>query len=429
MRIRFKVIAAIAAAGVLLPGGLGRAEEIGVAPATSVGERPSGDEYRIGPTDVVEVNVWQNDEMNQTLTVRHDGKVTYKLLGDILAAGRTPAELDAEITERLREFIRNPQVTVRIVEANSRKVLVLGAVQKPGPYLLRGSPRVLEVLTDVGWREDQADITNVTVLRESGDVLRVNLQALLYQGDLAQNIPVRPDDTIFLPPKAGVPGTTAIAEEVRVMALGEVGRAGVLAFPAGEPVTVKTLLLQAGGVTQRAALGRAKVIRADNRQEPVDLNRLLFDGDMTQDLALAPGDVFYVPQARRTRIFVLGMVRTPGMIESDQERLSVMQAIVLANHEREGAVLSNVKVVRDWPNDPKVITVNLERLLRQGDVSQNVPLREGDVVFVPRAFGDVALETYRRILAPIFPTAAAVGTVRAIEQGQATSLTQTGLAF
>jgi polysaccharide export outer membrane protein len=434
--MRFKVIGplGLSVAVVLLAAVGARAEEIAVQPAAgfAAGFSPT-EEYRIGPTDVLEITVWLNDEMNQTVTVRHDGRITFRLLGDIPAAGRTPAELSADIAERLREFIRNPRVTVRVAEENSRKILVLGAVSKPGPYRLTGTPRLLEVLTDVGWREEIADISAVTVMRGTGEVLRVNLNALLYQGDLAQNIILRPEDAVFVPPKPG----TAEADVVRVMALGEVAKAGVHGFPEGEPITVKKLLLSAGGVSSRAALGRAKVIRTDQSQEPVDLNRLLFDGDMSQDLVLGPGDLLYVPQTASLRVYVLGHVRSAGVVEIParadgrprQESLSVLQAIVLAGHEREGAVLSNVKIVRDWPNEPKVMTVNVERLLRQGDVTQNIPLRDGDVVFIPRAFGDVALETYRRILAPIFPTAAAIGTIRGIERGGASSVQSTGFGF
>ena len=412
----------------------GRTEEISIAPAEGVGPaRGSDDEYRIGPTDVIDVSVWQHPDMSQSLPVRHDGKITFQLLGDVPAAGLTPSELDAELTERLREFVRNPQVTVRVAEANSRKVLVLGAVNRPGPYRLQGSPRVLEVLTEVGWKEEGAEIWKVTVLRASGEVLKVDLHALLYGGDLAQNVRLRPDDTIFLPPReealaaAGVAGAS-LSAPVRILALGEVGKAGTHAFSADRPPRVKDLLLVAGGVTDRASLGRAKVIRTNGDQDPVDLNRLLFDGDMSQDLALGPGDVFYVPQARRTRFYVLGMVQNPGLIETEEEHLSVMQAIVLAQNERTRPLPSNLKIVRDWPNDPKVITVNIERLLRQGDVSQNVPLKDGDVVFVPQSLGDIALETYRKILQPIFPTASAIGTIRALESGSTTNLT-TGSGF
>lgn len=429
---RFKVVVLALVAAMAAGAG---AEEIAVSPASAgyvAGFSPT-EEYRIGPTDVLEITVWLNDDMNQTVTVRHDGRITFRLLGDIPAAGRTPAELSADIAERLREFIRNPRVTVRVVEANSRKVLLLGAVNKPGPYRLTGTPRLLEVLTDVGWNEEVADISKVTVMRGTGEVLRVDLTALLYRGDLAQNLILRPEDAIFVPPKAGA----AEANVVNVMVLGEVASPGVKGFPDGTPITVKSLLMAAGGVTPRAALGRAKVIRTDQAQEPVDLNRLLFEGDMSQDLVLGPGDLLYVPQAASLRVYVLGMVQSPGIVEIPeradggprQETLSVLQAIVLAKHERAGAVLSNVKVVRDWPHEPKVITVNIERLLRQGDVEQNIPLRDGDVVYVPRSFGDVALETYRRLLAPIFPTAAAIGTVRAIEQGQASNIQTTGFGF
>ncbi len=358
--------------------------------------------YRIGANDVLEITVWQSPDLNRTVTVRFDGRITFPLAGELVAAGLTPQELAAEISERLREFIRSPQVNVIIKEFQSRQVLVLGKIGKSGIYPLRGPMKILELLTAAGLDLNNTDLKNITVMRASGEVIKIDLEALLYRHEVRQNIDLRAGDNIFLPEKQSVAITGPQTKEI--MVLGEVNKPGVYSYPADRPVTIKEVLLSSGGTTALASLQGSKVVRADKIQEPVDLNKLLFGADMSQDLTMYSGDVFYVPKRKMMRVYVLGMVGKPGVLEGQPNTLDLLQAISIANPEKFGAVLSNVKVVRGWPNNPKVISANVDALLYRGRLEENIPLQEGDVIYVPESFLSNTIDVITKVLGPLSST-------------------------
>lgn len=360
--------------------------------------------YRIGASDVLSISVWQNPSLNTTATVRFDGRISMPLAGEIVAAGLTPTEVAAEISERLREFIRNPQVTVTVDEFHSRQVVVLGAVSRPGIYPLQGPMKLLELLTVSGVNLQEINLGSIRVIRSNGQTLIVDLGKFLFQGDPTQNVELRAGDNVFVPARADEPvsgdGTVTI-EPKEIMVLGAVNNPGAYAFDPGREVNVNTLLLKAGGVKNGAALKDAKIVRADRIQEPTNIARLIFDGDMSQNHILHSGDVLYVPQDEEIRIYVLGMVAKPGIFQGQPEKLDLMQALSLAIPDKFGAVLSNVKVVRGWPHNPKVISANVDALLNQGVLAENIPLLDGDVVYVPESFLSNVLDVLARVLAPL----------------------------
>jgi polysaccharide biosynthesis/export protein len=124
-----------AAAAVLLTATLAAAAENG-PPARGDGraERP---DYRIGPEDVLEVSVWKNEAMSQTVPVRPDGMISLPLLNDVPAAGMTPMELKELLAKRLSEYMPSPEVSVIVREVRSFKVSVIGEVAHPGRYELK----------------------------------------------------------------------------------------------------------------------------------------------------------------------------------------------------------------------------------------------------------------------------------------------------
>lgn len=393
----------IGAEEITLPGVSYTPAASGVQPGAAWRSDGGEEIYRIGPSDVLEVTVWQSPDLNRTVTVRFDGRITFPLAGEIVAAGLAPTELAAEIGERLREFIRNPQVNVTVREFQSRQVLVLGRVGKPGIYPLRGPLKLLELLTASEIKLNDVDLKNITVMRATGEVLKIDLEALLFHQDVRQNIDLRAGDNVFVPDK---PSATASSgpQMKEIMVLGEVAKPGAQNFAADHTVTVKELLQASGGLTTAAALTGAKVIRSDRIQEPVDLNKLLFGADMSQDLVLNAGDVLFIPKRREMRVYVLGMVRTPGIYTGQPNTLDLMQVLSLAVPNNFGAVLSNVKIVRGWPNSPKIISANVEALLYRGRLEENILLQEGDVVYVPESFLSNTVDVVTRILQPLSGT-------------------------
>jgi polysaccharide export outer membrane protein len=156
--------------------------------------------YKIGPQDVLRVDVWKETEISRSVPVRPDGKISLPLLNDVQAAGLTAMELAGNITEGLKKFINNPQVTVTVTEINSRRVYVSGEVTRPGAYPLLPNMTALQALTSGGGFTQFANPKKCYVLRnEGGKQVKhpFNYKAVL---DGKQNdIPLQPGDTIVVP--------------------------------------------------------------------------------------------------------------------------------------------------------------------------------------------------------------------------------------
>ena len=124
--------------------------------------------YKIGPQDVLRIDVWKEAEISRSVPVRPDGKISLPLLNDVQAAGYTPMELANLISEGLKKYITNPQVTVSVSEINSRRVYVTGEVTKPGAYPLLPNMTALQLLTSAGGFTQFARMKNIYVLRTEG---------------------------------------------------------------------------------------------------------------------------------------------------------------------------------------------------------------------------------------------------------------------
>ncbi|HEX8713674.1 MAG TPA: polysaccharide biosynthesis/export family protein, partial [Terracidiphilus sp.] len=105
--------------------------------------KPAPD-YSIGADDVLAVNVWKEPEFSQPVPVRSDGNISLPLIGEIKAAGKTPVQLERDITAKLNAYFKDPQVNVMVVQMNSRKFNILGRVKKPGAYSLAATKTVLD---------------------------------------------------------------------------------------------------------------------------------------------------------------------------------------------------------------------------------------------------------------------------------------------
>ena len=158
------------------------------APADrSVVATPIGDAqaYELGAADVVEVFVWREPELSRTLTVRPDGLISLPLAGELVAAGRTPQELEEQITHGLRQYIEDPLVTVIVKEIKSPTISVLGEVRRPGRYVIPQRTTVLDAIAMSGGFTEFARPDRVTVFHHTAtgtEQVRVHMKRLLAKG-------------------------------------------------------------------------------------------------------------------------------------------------------------------------------------------------------------------------------------------------------
>lgn len=180
------------------PSILGPAAPSAAGPAVA----PAG--YRLGPEDVISVQVWQEPHISsRNLPVRPDGMISVPLAGQIRAEGLTPAQLQAAIAQRLRPYLSDPAVTVQVEQVRSHKVYVLGRVRRPGIYVLAGPTRVLDAIAMAGGLGEFANRGHIYVLRRlgSGQVQRLpfDYKKVIAGKGAKQNILLRPGDTVVVP--------------------------------------------------------------------------------------------------------------------------------------------------------------------------------------------------------------------------------------
>lgn len=170
--------------------------KLGVAPATT---DPA---YMIGPEDVLDINVWKEPDMTRTVPVRPDGKISLPLINDVQAAGLTPLQLASTVTDRLRKFLTDPQVTVIVTTINSQRVYVVGEVLRAGAFPLIPGMTVLQVLANAGGFTTFANEKKIHVMRvvDGKHVeLPFNYREVLKGDNPDQNIKLEPGDTIVVP--------------------------------------------------------------------------------------------------------------------------------------------------------------------------------------------------------------------------------------
>ena len=166
---------------------------------------PEGD-YRIGADDRLQITVWRNPELSVAVPVRPDGKISVPLIGDVLAGGSTPEQVAALIKQKLTAFIREPNVTVLVVELRSHEYLsrvrVTGAVRTPRSIPYRQGMTVLDAVLEAGGTSDFAAPNRAKLYRKGKgktNVIDIELGDILNKGKLQTNITLRPGDVVTVP--------------------------------------------------------------------------------------------------------------------------------------------------------------------------------------------------------------------------------------
>ncbi len=158
--------------------------------------------YTIGEEDVLAINVWKEPEISRTVPVRPDGKISLPLANDVQAAGLTPMQLSMVITERLRKFLADPQVTVIVTAINSRRIYLVGEVARAGAFPMLPNMTVLQALSSAGGFTQFANLKGIYVLRnEHGKQFKLpfNYKEVLKGNRPEQNVILKPGDTIVVP--------------------------------------------------------------------------------------------------------------------------------------------------------------------------------------------------------------------------------------
>ena len=340
-------LAAIAFAASLIPG-------IG---GISLGDDVPLSSLTLSPGDKIQIVVDGVQELGKEVTIPEEGGLSYWPIGVIQASGRTAEKVAAEIRAKLADgYVKDPRVTVIVVSTPGKNVMVIGAVERPGPVPAKSGITVLELLSHVGglrkststggFRDGSSNEAIVVRKRQDGAPAvqseRISLKGLLA-GNLEQNVMLYGGDVVIFP---------SITEtDVKVNVLGAVGRPGQ--FPLTEGMTFVDLIALAGGPTGKAG-DQALVIPSPKgrRQEGKSPKSFALDsilsGENVPDIKLNAGDTIVVLASTEVddNFFIIGEVKKPGMY-AWREGMTVLNCISVAGGLTDRATTKDIQIVKD----------------------------------------------------------------------------------
>jgi polysaccharide biosynthesis/export protein len=264
---------------------------------------PATDNYALGPGDQILIKVLDFEEIdNKPVVIDSRGAINLPEVGKIQAAGLTPDQLEAVITDHLKKFLLHPNVSVTVGEIHSQRVSVLGEVRSPGVHTLQGDPTLFEVLSSAGGLQSGAGYT-VLITRhvdqgpiplpnahpdESGQfsVASVSVTSIMTASNPRENIHVKPNDVITVPRGA------------IIYVIGAVRKSGGFLLNEHQSLSALRIMSLAEGLDKTAAGDRARIMRqvpgSENHQEiPIDLKKIL--AGKVPDVPLQADDVLFVP--------------------------------------------------------------------------------------------------------------------------------------
>jgi polysaccharide export outer membrane protein len=360
----------------------------------------SDGDYRIGPEDVVEVVVFGQPELSGSSQVSGAGHITLPRIGSIAAVGLDARSLGKRVEDALREKILvDPHVTVSVKQiAVPQVIAVTGSVRNVGVYQVRRGQALLEIITKAGGLTDAAGPL-IQITRQVGtgqdqtsQVLLVDTEDLVDKGKPEANVILQSGDLINVP--RGFP----------ISVTGEVLKPGDLMVRFGKNATVRDVIQQSGGLTERAG-GVIRIARSGaNANGPsvapeivlVSTDDLLDKGKPEANVIVQAGDTVNVP--RGVPISVTGQVARAGDLpirfgRSTTVRDVIQQAGGLTEHAGSVIRIARLSAERSdtKPASPEIVVINVEDLIEKMKPEANVPVYPGDVVNVPRGLPIVSV--------------------------------------
>jgi len=268
-------------------------------------------DYKIGPEDLLEISVFEDEKLNKSVRVSSQGNISLPLLGILKVKGLTANELEKEIRDLLAEkYFQDPHVSVFIKEYRNQRISVMGSVEKPGVYDVTGQKTVLDILAIAGGLKEEAGQLLFLIRppkfeeeatkgkKDSDDqspkTFMIDLEGLLIKGDLALNLPLIHGDVINIP----VSG--------KIFVGGEVKSPGGFALK-GKKLTVSQAITLAGGLGPKAAGSETKVFRSSEKgtdKEILSANVYAIQKGQEEDLHLKESDIIIVPKSG-TKAFLI----------------------------------------------------------------------------------------------------------------------------
>lgn len=259
---------------------------------------PAAKDYTVGGYDVLDITVYEEQDLSrQGIRVSADGYISFPLINRVAVGGLTTSDIEIIISNRLAEgqFMIDAHVSVTVSDYRSKQFMALGPVKIPGSYPLKAQERVLDAISKAGGiMADQAGSEVMIIRTENPNtanerklVVRINLQALLDQGDQMSNLLLEDRDLLY------------ISKAERFYIIGQVQQPGSFLY-LDKNITLVEAISMAGGFTNIAARNRTRIVRMENGMEKiieVKVDAITKAGKKGQDVRILPGDVIVIPES------------------------------------------------------------------------------------------------------------------------------------
>ncbi|MEB3831843.1 SLBB domain-containing protein [Phormidium sp. CCY1219] len=408
---------------------------------------PLQEAYTLGSGDRIQIDIFNVPEYsgeNGQHLVLVDGTLNLPLVGRVSVQGLTLEQAATRLRSLYAPYLQRPEfLTISLLARRPVQVGISGEVRRPGSYTLSMNqeganqrPTITSAIERAGGITPTANIQQIQLLRRQrggpAQLITLDLTSLVQLGDLSQDITLRDGDTVFIPPDPNLNPAAArqladasiagdASQPVNIAVVGEVNRPGSYTVSrvdeSGGLLTLTRALQTAGGVTQSAEVGQIQV-RRQPKAGPAQILSVnlwqLLSGDINQDIILQQGDTIYVPTgngfnpaesallaesnfagdpSQPVNIAVVGEVGQPGSytitrVDESGGLLTVTRALQTAGGVTQSSDLGQIQVLRQpKAGAARIIPVNLWALLKQGDLSQDIILQQGDTIVVPTGSG------------------------------------------
>jgi polysaccharide biosynthesis/export protein len=254
-------------------------------------EPAADEEYQLGRGDEIQIDFTGRPELQAKLVIGPDGRISLPLAGEIMLAGASRSDAAQKIVTALAPYYANLSVLVTVTKYTANRVLVLGAVDHPGPMAFDGQPTLLEAITRgglplVGPLKRPQIPDQCAIYRGSDKIMWVQLRQLVESGNPLADIRLRRDDVVYVPDPS----------ERFVSVLGEVNHPGAVQLNSNS--TLVSVLADAGGITEKAG-GRPHIQLVDPKSGTSRIIQFkdLLNPAKSLEVSLKPGEIVYVPQS------------------------------------------------------------------------------------------------------------------------------------
>ena len=325
--------------------------------------------------DVIEIQVGNHSDLDQTAVIGLDGKITLRELGQFVAIGKTRAVLQNEIQVAADKTLNNAPVYVTMKERHLARFTVDGGVAAPGVYALIPGMRVLDAISAAHGLPLKPNRYTAKLLRKN-KAQALNISRIYVDPESDANVELMPNDKLVF-------NELDIVRR-KVTVLGQVARPST--YETDNDTTVLTLLGQAGGISPAAALTRVTVTR-DTTVIPLNLRPILVDGKDDVPILkfrFEDGDVLSIPGVD-TKYQVLGAVNRPSSyVFPEQANITVLDALNNAGGPLPRANLNKAVIHRMVNGKPTDIKVDFDSLQKKGLASANIQLQPNDILIIPQ---------------------------------------------